>query len=229
MLNCAWQNLYWWHGFTCCCRGRDDYLGVGTSSSGSSGDGVVCTDHGLMARARWGWAGEQLQNELPYTVLSVCLYPGGKTTTSISVPLLLTAPSGVSPSIPLSCVKPQDWLSWVSKVQCFLTTVVLQKFRWCSSREAFLLGLTAGGKQNDSHLTNFCSLQNLNQPSEIKWVASCSAGAQKGRIVSITHAGLKGTIYSQRSSYLISNLSRLIKSCVHNLPRVVFFSLYCTM
>lgn len=54
-------------------------------------------------------------------------------------------------------------------------------------------------------------------------MASCSAGTQKGRIVSITHAGLKGTIYSQRSSYLISNLSRLIKSCAHSLSHVVFF------
>lgn len=71
MLNCAWQNLYWWHGFTCCCGGRDDYLGVGTSSARSSGDGVVCRKHSLMAG--WGRAGGRPQNELPYAVLSVCL------------------------------------------------------------------------------------------------------------------------------------------------------------
>lgn len=130
MLNCAWQNLYWWHGFTCCCGGRDDYLGVGTSSAGSSGDGVVCRNHSLMAG--WGHAGGQSQNELPYAVLSVCLCPGRETTTSISIPLLLTAPSRVSPSIPLSCVKPQDLGS--SRFNVFLKTVALQKFRWCSSR-----------------------------------------------------------------------------------------------
>lgn len=138
---------------------------------------------------------------------------------------LSLAPLDCTPSLALSFVKSHvfTWCSSLGLTTFFTNHSTSEAPGSFSIYETFPLGLTAAGKHTDSHLINSCSLQGLSKTVKLNEVSdflfSCCTGGQN-----YPHAGLKGTIHSRRSSYLINFLETLLtKFCAHSFLPVFFF------
>lgn len=119
-LNCVWESLHWWHGFTFYRRGRDDCLGIGTSSAGSSGDGVAPQNPCLVGQ--WGQAWELIDN-CKMSFCTLC-YQSAPALAGRPLPAHLylcfsLAALECTPPLLLSCVKSQDQPSCVPQLNNF--------------------------------------------------------------------------------------------------------------
>lgn len=181
-LNCVWENLSWWHSFTFYRTGRDDWLVVGTIHQLD----LLVMEWYYGTTVWWVSKGQtwQLIDNCKmsfYTLLTVCPCPGGKIITSTPVSLLLTGPSGVySLSSPVLCEIPGSILLCLQGSTFFTNRGSSEApGSSASMRLSFW-----GWQQQANTVTHIWSTpalcrDGLNQSSEMKWVTSCLAGAQK--------------------------------------------------